>query len=295
MRPCLSSWVKQTGESSGPGIPRTTQCQKMLLPSSAKDECLDAKRALWVTGCISHGLVHLTGSAVGLRGFLHLCLVPPLSAETRVCWWKLRSWKESWSSLQYSSPARFTKMALKVLFLCCWISSFPGREGTLRGRCESWLDSHCACLDTDGSVAVWFFLTLCSPGWLDELELPRRFQVPPSVPHKPHSPSRDALLWCCGSHCLYLLGEPVAALLLLRNKSWQLLFTRVWLFTANFLQFSSSCSPYPRTSVMYCLYFLLDSSPDCFLFSYCQFCTLPDLVRVLSSLTLFLKLLIFIL
>ncbi|RMC18769.1 hypothetical protein DUI87_04665 [Hirundo rustica rustica] len=32
-----------------------------------------------------------------------------------------------------------------------------------------------------------------------------------------------------------------------------------------------------ETSVMYCLYFLLDSSPDCFLFSCCQFCTLPDL------------------
>ncbi|KAF4788143.1 insulin induced protein 2 [Turdus rufiventris] len=33
----------------------------------------------------------------------------------------------------------------------------------------------------------------------------------------------------------------------------------------------------PRTSVMYCLYFLLDSFPDYFLFSCCQFCTLPDL------------------
>lgn len=38
---------------------------------------------------------------------------------------------------------------------------------------------------------------------------------------------------------------------------------------------------------MCCLYFLLDSFPDYFLFSCCQFCTLPDLVRVLSSLTFF--------
>lgn len=73
-------------ESSGPGIPRTIQCQEMLLPPSAKDAFLDARRALGVTGCISHGLVHLTGSAMDLRGFLHLCLVPPLSAETGVCW-----------------------------------------------------------------------------------------------------------------------------------------------------------------------------------------------------------------
>lgn len=69
-------------ESSGPGIPRTIQCQEMLLLPSAKDPFLDARRALWVTGCISHGLVRLTGSAVGLRGFLQLCLVPPLSAKT---------------------------------------------------------------------------------------------------------------------------------------------------------------------------------------------------------------------
>lgn len=38
---------------------------------------------------------------------------------------------------------------------------------------------------------------------------------------------------------------------------------------------------------MYCLYFLLDSSPDCFLFSCYQFCTLPDLVRVLIFLDTF--------
>lgn len=198
------------------------------------------------------------------------------------------------SSLQCSSPpVSAPKVVLKVLFLCCWISSFPGREGTLRERWGAgWI--------LTGLAWPLMVLLLCGfspPSALlqpEELELPR-FQVPPSVPHKPHCPSRDALLWCCGSHYLYLLGEPVAALLLLRNKSWQLLFTRVWLFTANFLQVSSSCSPYPRTSVMYCLYFLLDSSPGCFLFSCCQFCTLPDLVRVLSSLTLFLKLLIFIL
>lgn len=131
-----------------------------------------------------------------------------------------------------------------------------------------------------------FFATLCCPLRPDELELPR-FQVTFTVPHKTHSPCQRCTGLVQFLTDLTLLGEPVATSVLLRNKSWQLLFAQVWLFTANFLQFSNSCSPYSRTLVMYCLYFLLDSSPDCFLFSCYQFCTLPDLVRVLIFLDTF--------
>lgn len=138
----------------------------MLLPLSAKDVFLDARGVPWMTRCFSYGLdafllVHLTGSPVGLGGSLQLCLVPPLSAKTRVCCWKLGSCKESWSSLQHSSPsmsapAQFTRMVLKVLFLCYWMSSFPGREGTWSERWENWLNSRWGCFATDGFRCMVF-------------------------------------------------------------------------------------------------------------------------------------------
>lgn len=111
----------KSGENSG--IPRATQCQEKLLPLSTKD-AFDAKRVPWVTGCFSRGLVHLAGSAVGLRSFLQLCLVPPLSAKTGSAGEKWGPVEKVGSSLQCSSPSlsaptQFTKMVLKVLFLCC--------------------------------------------------------------------------------------------------------------------------------------------------------------------------------
>lgn len=173
-------------------------------------------------------------------------------------------------------------MVLKVLFMCYWICSFPGREGTLSQRWESWLNSHWGCLATAGFCLCGFSPPSAIQYGRMSWSCSGSKSLPLSLTNLTFL-AKDALVWCCASHWpgLYLLGEPVATLLLLRNKSWQLLSARVWLFTANFLQFSNSCSPYSRTSVMYCLYFLLDSSPDCFLFSCCQFCMLPDLVRVL--------------
>lgn len=156
-----------------------------------------------------------------------MCVMPPLSAETRACLCKLESCEESWSSLWCSSPSvsaptQFTKMVLKVLFVCCWISSFPGREGTLHERWESWLNSHWGCLATDEFCCCVVF---SPPSAIQYGQMSWSCRGSKSLPLSLTNLTllaKDALVWCCGSRWpgLDLLGEPVATLALLRHRNW---------------------------------------------------------------------------
>lgn len=143
----------------------------------------------WVIGCFSLGL----DASLMVCGSEKLSavrnLMPSLSAKTRVYWWKFGSCKESWSPLQHSSPSvtpptQFTRMVLKALFLCYWISSFPGREGTWSERWESWLNSRWGCLATDGFCCCVVFSAI-QYGWTSW-----SCQGSESLPlsPKPHSP-----------------------------------------------------------------------------------------------------------
>lgn len=81
----------ESGENWRPRIPRTIQCQEVLLPLLQRMLSLMPREYPgWQSVFVMAGAPYC--SAVGLRGFLQLHLVPPW-----VFLWKLGSCKGSWS------------------------------------------------------------------------------------------------------------------------------------------------------------------------------------------------------